>query len=50
MEAFVSAYPVQDHPICVILSHVTARGDSLVIGRIISKRNRRSLQVLCEVV
>lgn len=49
MEAFASAYPVQNHPVCIILGHVTARGDSLVIGRIISKCDRRSVQVFCEV-
>lgn len=50
MEAFASAYPVQNHPVCIILSHVTARCDSLVIRRIISKCDGRSVQVLREVI
>lgn len=50
MKGFASAYPVQNHSVCIILGHVTARSDSLVIGRIISKRDGRSVHVLCEMV
>lgn len=48
MEAFASAYPVQDHPVCIVLGHVAARGDSLVIRRVISICDGRSVQVLHE--
>lgn len=41
---------MKNHPVCIILGHVTTRGDSLVIGRIVSKRDGRSVHVLREVV
>lgn len=37
-----------NHSVSVILDHVAARGDSLIVWSLISKCDRRPLYVICE--